>query len=341
MIKQSLKIKNFKILKNKVLVIAEIGINHLGSENYCKKLILKAINSGADCVKLQIINAEESYEKGTKSFALFKKYSLSFESLKRINDFCKRRNILLFATPGDMNSLNIVKKLKFPLIKISSGLNTNKYLMSEVLKLNLPVIISLGMTNELEMKKIYKFLLKKTRNFALLKCTSIYPSGDNELNLNSIKRLKKMFNCTIGYSDHTLDDLAILTAVSNGASIIEKHFTTNKKLKIADHKISMEPKEFKLMVKKIRRVEKILGDEKKFLSRKEKINKKKFQRILFSSKNISKNEILKINKLYFKRPVKRNKYDITADKYKNYLGKKIIQKIKKNKQISSNFLKLA
>ena len=100
-----------------------------------------------------------------------------------------------------------MKKLKFPLIKISSGLNTNKYLISQVLKLNLPVIISLGMTTQFEMKKIYEFVKNKTENFALLKCTSIYPSDDNELNLNFIKKLKKMFKCTIGYSDHTLDDL--------------------------------------------------------------------------------------------------------------------------------------
>lgn len=338
MIEQKLRIKNYKKLRNRVLVIAEIGINHLGDEKYCKKLIIEAIKSGADCVKLQIINPEESYEKGTKSYSLFKKYRLNFESLKRINNFCKRKNILLFATPGDMHSLNIIKKLKFPIIKISSGLNTNKYLINQSLKLNLPMIISLGMTNESEIKKIYKFVKKKTTNFALLKCTSIYPSGDNELNLNSIKKLKKIFNCTIGYSDHTLDDLAILVAISNGASIIEKHFTTNKKLKIADHKISMEPKEFKLMVKKIRRIEKILGEEKKFLSRKEKINKKKFQRILFSSKNITKNEILKIDKINFKRPVKRSKYDLTADKYESYLGKKLVKKIKKDKKIKSNFL---
>ncbi len=339
MIEQNLKIKNFKNAKNKVLIIAEIGINHLGNEKYCKKLILAAKNSGADCVKLQIINAEESYQRGTESFELFKKYSLNFDSLKRINDFCKKKNILLFATPGDIYSLNIVKKLKFPLIKISSGLNTNKYLISQVLKLNLPVIISLGMTTQFEMKKIYEFVKNKTENFALLKCTSIYPSDDNELNLNFIKKLKKMFKCTIGYSDHTLDDLAILVAVSNGASIIEKHFTTNKDLKVADHKISMEPKEFKLMVKKIRRIEKILGKEKKFLSRKERLNKKKFQRILFSSKNISKDEILNIHKINFKRSVKTSKYDITADKYENYLGKKVTKKINKNSQISSNFLK--
>ena len=148
-----------------------------------------------------------------------------------------------------------------------------------------------------------------------------------------------MFNCTIGYSDHTLDDLAILVAVSNGASIIEKHFTTNKNLKVADHKISMEPREFKLMVEKIRRIEKILGNEKKFLNRKEKINKKKFQRVLFSSKNIYKNEILNINKINFKRPFKTNNTDITADKYENYLGKKVIKKINKNNKIKLNYLK--
>ena len=67
MIEQNLKIKNFKNAKNKVLIIAEIGINHFGNEKYCKKLILVAKNSGADCVKLQIINVEESYQRGTES----------------------------------------------------------------------------------------------------------------------------------------------------------------------------------------------------------------------------------------------------------------------------------
>ena len=338
MIEQKLKIKNYKKTKNEVLIIAEIGINHLGNEKYCKKLIIEANKSGADCVKLQIIDPEESYEKGTESFSLFEKYRLSYESLMRIRDFCKKKNILLFATPGDLHSLDIIKKLKFPLVKISSGLNTNKYLISEVLKLKLPVIISLGMSSEIETKKLYQYVKAKSNNFALLKCTSIYPSNDNNLNINSIKKLKEIFNCTIGYSDHSIDDLAILTAVSNGASIVEKHFTTNKNLKVADHKISMEPKEFKSMVKKIRRIEKILGKENNFLFKKEKINKKKFQRILFSSNEILENEILKIDKIFFKRPIKRAKYDITADKYENYIGKKVIKKINKNKKIKSNFL---
>ena len=339
MIEQTLKIKNYKKLKNKVIVIAEIGINHLGNESYCKKLIIEAVRSGADCVKLQIINPDESYEKGTESFSIFKKYRLSFGSLMRIRNFCKKKNILLFATPGDLNSLNIIKKLKFPLIKISSGLNTNKYLINEALKLKLPLIISLGMSSEIETKKLYKYVKTKSNNFALLKCTSIYPSNDNNLNINSIIKLKKIFKCTIGYSDHSIDDLAILTAVSNGASIVEKHFTTNKKLTVADHKISMEPHEFKSMVKKIRRIEKILGEETNFLCKEEKLNKKKFQRILFSSNKILKDETLKMSKIFFKRPIKRTKYDITADKYESYIGKKVIKTINKDKQIKSNFLK--
>ena len=194
------------------------------------------------------------------------------------------------------------------------------------------------MSSEIETKKLYQYVKAKSNNFALLKCTSIYPSNDNNLNINSIKKLKEIFNCTIGYSDHSIDDLAILTAVSNGASIIEKHFTTNKNLKVADHKISMEPKEFKSMVKKIRRIEKILGEENNFLCKKEKLNKKKFQRILFSSNEILENETLKIDKIFFKRPIKKTKYDITADKYENYIGKKVIKKINKNKKIKSNFL---
>lgn len=336
MIEQKLQFKNLNFQNNKVFIVAEIGINHLGNEKFCKDLIIAAKKSGADAVKLQIINPDDSYELGSISHSVFKKYILSFESLKRINKFCKKLKIILFATVGDIDSLKVVQKLKFPLIKISSGLNTNSFLINEIIKLKVPLIVSLGMSNECEVMNIYKNLKKQTSNFALLKCTSIYPAPINLLNLNSIETLKSKFNCTIGYSDHTMNELAVLVAVSKGASIIEKHFTTNNKINKADHKISMQPNDFRMMVEKIRQIEKMLGSQKIILSVREKMSKKIYQRVIFSNQKIKKNDVFKKKNMLFKRPIKRKKLSIEANKYKIFLGKKLKKNIKKNLQLTTD-----
>ena len=103
----------------------------------------------------------------------------------------------------------------------------------------------------------------KNKNYAILKCTSLYPCPPNFVNLKSIKSLNKKFpNVPIGYSDHTNGIESCVAAVASGAKIIEKHLTLNKNLKVPDQKVSCIPLEFKNLVKKIRYVEKIMGKEK-------------------------------------------------------------------------------
>ena len=102
-------------------IIAEIGINHLGNKNLCLQMIKSAVRAGADAVKLQIIDASDSYSAETESFKVFSKYALNYKDLIFINNYCKKKKIILFATPGDLKSLNLVKNLKMPAIKISSG----------------------------------------------------------------------------------------------------------------------------------------------------------------------------------------------------------------------------
>ena len=111
------------------------------------KINQKAKISGADAVKLQIINAEESYSKSTKSYKIFKKNFIKNEEIKKIKFYDKKLNIILFATPGDFSSLIIIKKLNFPAIKISSGLLTNIPLIVEASKLKKPIIVSTGFSN--------------------------------------------------------------------------------------------------------------------------------------------------------------------------------------------------
>ena len=332
------KIGNKLIGKKKVFVIAEIGVNHNGSLPVCKNLIKQAKISGADAVKLQIINAEESYSKSTESYKIFKKNFLNYEEIKKIKIYANKLNIVLFATPGDFSSLSIIKKLNFPAIKISSGLLTNIPLIVEASKLKKPMIISTGFANLREIRETVNKIKKIHNKIAILRCTSIYPASNENLNLLSILSLKKKFNAIVGYSDHSLGNLACLTSVSLGAKIIEKHFTLNKKQTGADHRISSTPKEFKLLVDQIRMIEKSLGEKNVFPTKIETKLKKFYHRTIIANRTIFKNQKLNKENISLKRTNKNGKR-MHPREYFNIIGKKSKKKINKDEIINYKFLK--
>ena len=295
-------------------------------------MIDPAIKSGADAVKLQIIDAEQSYSPETESYKVFSKYSLAHQDLKLINIYCKK-NIILFATPGDLKSLNLMKKLKMPAIKISSGLLTNLYLVEKASKLNLPMIFSSGMSFKKEINSALRVCLKnKNYKISLLKCTSIYPAKDNQLNLNTIEYYKNNYNIITGFSDHTLDDLSAYVSVAKGAKILEKHFTINKKLNYADNKTSMEPKEFRIMVKNIRRIENLLGKVQLNPIKEELAKRNKNHRFIIANKNIKIGDILTEKNMSLKRS-NSNKTKISSLYFKKLLGQKSLYIYKKDEPL--------
>ena len=253
-------LKSFKIGNKKIssdgptYIIAEIGVNHGGSIINCKKLIRAAYKSGADAVKLQIVDPENSYDKNHPSFEVFKNKNFNFKELKDLikfsqnlhNSFCNTWRFLQFKK---------IIKLKMPAIKISSGF-TNLPLIKEATYKKIPIILSTVW--HLKMKLLMLLMFAKTNKICILKCTSIYPAPIDKINLRAIQSFKK-FNLPIGYSDHTLGIHACISAIVAGATVIEKHFTLNRNTKGADHHISIEPKEFKRMVDKIRSTEKMLA----------------------------------------------------------------------------------
>lgn len=323
------KINNKKVLQyGKIFIIAEIGINHGGDFNICKKMIFEAKKAGADAVKIQTINPNESYLVSTNSFKIFKNKNFTDLELDKLVKFSNKIGIIFFTTPGDLSSVLRLKKLNMPVIKISSGLFNNLPLIEKVLKLKKPIIFSCGLANLNEIRKVINYVKKRTKNFCLLKCTSLYPAPDNTLNLNTIKKLKKEFNIPIGYSDHTKDFLASIIAVTNGATILEKHFTLNKKLKGGDHHLSLEPKEFFEYVTLIRRTEVMGGKNNEFPSKMELAQRKNFHRYLVLNKSVNKGEKLKFNDLNFMR-IPNTKNSILAFNYKKFIG----NVINKNKKI--------
>ncbi len=330
--------KYFKIKKKKIgfdqpsFIIAELGINHMGNYNTARKIIEEAFKSGADAVKFQIVNPEESYENGSESYEIFSKYKLRLEDYQKLFKEFKER--ILFATPGDFSSLRLCQKIGMEAYKISSGLITNAPLVQAIAKLKKPTFISRGMADEKIIKKTIGIFNKiNFSKIALLHCVSIYPADIKELNLRSIIEMKRKFKTFIGYSDHSNGIDSILSSISLGACVVEKHFALNKKDNPPDAKVSIEPKEFKHMVKKIREIEKMLGEEKISVSEKEIRQKYKMQRYCVAKVDLSENEKITLEKIVFKR-LKNSKNAVAALNFKKINHKRCKTAILRNKIVS-------
>ncbi|MDC0369932.1 N-acetylneuraminate synthase family protein [Pelagibacteraceae bacterium] len=331
---KSFKIGNKKISDNSpAFIIAEIGINHSGSKAKCLKLIIAAHKSGADAVKLQIANPEYSYAKNHPSFKEFKNKDLKDKDLIKLISYAKSLGLIMFATPGDFKSLERIKKLKMPAIKISSGLLSNLPLIKEASNAKVPVIFSTGMSYLKEVHEAINICKIKQKKIAILKCTSIYPAPIKYLNLKGIKKYKKIFKVPIGYSDHAMGIDASVNAVACGAKIIEKHFTLNKLAKGADHRISVEPKEFKLMVSKIRNLETMLGNGILKPTKEEEANRKNNLRKLVTLKEILKGEKISLNNISLKR-INSNKKSIELKNFYKILGRRALRNLKKEEVLS-------
>jgi N,N'-diacetyllegionaminate synthase len=258
---QSFTIENRRIGHDApVFIIAEIGINHGGSEELAAQLVAAAARVGADAVKFQTVNAEESYLLGTESYGAFKGKGLSVDALRRLAFQSREAGLVPFSTPGDSSSLQLMLEAGLNAIKISSGQMTNVPLLQEAARTGLPLIISSGMADLTETRTALQIARSAGAvSVALLHCTSLYPASADTLNLRAIGTMRAAFDVPIGYSDHHLGPLACMAAVSAGACIVEKHFTLDSSCPGADHAISSEPAEFTEIVRTIRLAERMLG----------------------------------------------------------------------------------
>jgi sialic acid synthase SpsE len=332
------KINNRVIDQNsKTFVISEIGINHEGSLSECIKMIEESKKAGADAVKLQTVSATNSYLKNTKSYKEFKKTNFSDEKLFKIIKFAKKKKLIFFSTPGSFEEVDRLIKLGVSAIKISSGSMTNFPLISYAAKKSKSIIISTGMAYQSEIKNAVS-ACNSNKNLAILKCTSLYPPEDDELNLRSIKLFKKNFKHIIGYSDHKKDYLSCIIAVCNGAKIIEKHFTLDSSKTGKDHHISLEPRIFKRMVDNIRRTETMMGNSGILPAAREIKNRNLYHRCLVTNKEILKGEKFTSQNISLKRVSKKSNYGLEPKYYKKILSRKSLKKIPKNMPIKKKLV---
>lgn len=335
-----MKILNKKIsINNPPFIIAEISANHNNSIKRTLKLVREAKKVGVDAIKLQtyqpesltlesyksqfVINDKKSLWYKKSLYELYKKGSLPRSYYKEIFKEAKKHDIICFSTPFDEESVDFLTKFKVPAFKIASFENNHFPLIEKVVSKKKPIIISLGATTLSEIIYLYKFLINKNfNNFAFLQCTSSYPARIEESNVKTILDLRKKFKIEIGLSDHTPGIGAAISAISYGASIIEKHFTLDKKAGGLDDSFSMDPEEFNLLVKESKNAWLSLGKIYYGLTKSEKRHQV-FKRSIYAKKDIKKGEIFSKNNLKVIRP----SYGLNPKYYKKLLGKVAKRKI--------------
>lgn len=295
-------------------VIFEAGLNHNGSHEMACELVRAAANSGADAVKFQkrdieslatrqILNSEETrFPSLGKTYREVRtKLELSFDSYKSLKNLSHELGIDFLVTPFDLTSLNFLLDLGVDGLKVASHSVANPRLLKAVAATKLPVIMSSGMVTLPELDSAVEVFSEK-KEFALLHCTSDYPTPDEGANLALIPVLKERYALPIGISSHELGTLHTLTAVALGATLVERHVTLDKTLEGFDHKISLEVEEFSNLVKEIRRIETLWGSGEKSVTPAEQITRDKYRVSMVSSFAIRKGSVLHEDMVTFKNP---------------------------------------
>ena len=306
-------------MPNRTLIIAEAGVNHNGDIKLAKQLIDAAADSGADYVKFQTFSADrivtksadkaeyqkQSSDSSESQFEMLKRLELSVEMHLELIEHCKHKSIKFLSTGFDIQSVDLLVGLGLNLVKIPSGEITNLPLLRHIGSLDLPVILSSGMST---MKEIGDALLILEQTglpraqITVLHCTTEYPTPMDEVNLRAMNSIRNTLGVAVGYSDHTLGIEVSVAAVALGASVIEKHFTIDRSLPGPDHKASSEPVELVAMVKAIRNIEVALGSDVKEPTMSEIKNAHIARKSILASQKIEKGEILSTVNLVVKRP---------------------------------------
>ncbi|MDD5136943.1 MAG: N-acetylneuraminate synthase family protein [Candidatus Omnitrophica bacterium] len=314
---KNIKIGNRRISeKAPCYIIAEAGVNHNGRVDVAKRLIDAAAKAGADAVKFQMFRTEEIILKNVKKapyqekaviekedqFRMLKSLELDFSSHQKLYEHCKKRKITYLCTPYDAVSLNNVVELGVRAIKIASTDLTNLFLLEKAAEKGLPIILATGMSDGTEVRKACAHIYNKgCRDLILLHCTSNYPVGPEEVNLRAMATLAYEFGVLTGFSDHTEGVGAAPYAIPLNACLIEKHFTLDKSMDGPDHRASLEPGEFKKLIASIRYAEKILGSDKKVVTRSESITKRLLQKYVIAKRDIKKGAEIVLSDLDAKR----------------------------------------
>lgn len=297
-------------------VIAEIGHNHQGNVDTCKKLFLAAKQAGANAVKLQKRDNKILFTKAafTKEYDNPNSFGATYGEHREFLEFgwpeyvelqqyARELGLDFFATAFDRPSADFLERLDVPAYKFASGDLKTTPLLKYVAQFGKPMILSTGGASLDDIRRAYEVVRPINDRICIMQCTGGYPPEWHELNLMVIDTLRKEFpDIVIGFSSH---DSGIAMAVAGymlGARIIEKHFTLNRAMKGTDHAFSLEPAGLTKMVRDLKRLKLALGDGKKITYASEKAPITKMGKSLVASRNLTKGHILTEDDIAMKSP---------------------------------------
>lgn len=266
---------NFLKQRKRCFIIAEAGSNHNGSLKRAKRMIRAAKEAGCDAVKFQLFRAQTMYpqkhievkyltKSGVKEdlYSLIRKLEVPYKWLPELSVSCRMNKIEFMATPFDLEAIKMLRPY-VNIFKVASYESMFFDLIQEIKKTGKPLLISTGGSTEREIDLLFKrVLFDYLDKTVLLHCIAKYPAPIEQVNLNTIPYLRERYHVAVGYSDHTQEPvIAPAAAAALGATVVEKHFTLNRKLPGPDHTFAIEPDELKMMVEVIRLTETSTGGQ--------------------------------------------------------------------------------
>ena len=333
-----------------VFFIAEIGLNHNGDMDLAKRTVEAAAKAGADCVKFQTFRTEEfmadrdieyEYNSGgvvvkEKMYDMFKRLELPFAWHQELFDYARSLGLVPLTSVADHICVDIALKAGVKALKLASEDLINLPLLKYVAAKGIPLILSTGMADEIEIRDAMKIIgrFDGVAKTIFLHCVSLYPVEDTEANLLRMRTLQDLTQSIVGYSDHTEGPEACLGAVALGACILEKHFTFQKNLPGPDHEMSADPGELNELVRMVRRLEKMLGGNNLKISEREAEIRNSFRRSIVASTDLPSGKVLEIGDLALKRPGN----GIRPRQFSELIGKNLTHALRKNDQLKPEMM---
>ena len=335
---ESFFIDNRKVGQDQpVFIVAEAGVAHLGSVDKARQLVDLAVSAGVDAIKFQAFKTEALISRVSEEWVKrLRPKELPFEAFDEIATYCKKRDIIFFATAHDEPSLAYLAHLDVPAYKIGSGEVSNWPFLELVASKKRPVILSTGMYTMAQIHDALGiFAAARNPDVAVLHCITQYPTQPLAVNLRAITTIRDQFSVITGYSDHTQGIHFPIAAVALGAKVIEKHIALDFDIPNAqDWKVSCGPDDLSMMVNQIREIEEGIGSGKKSPGPDELLSIHWARKSLVASMDIALGEVITANMLKAKRPGT----GISPDRAHEIIGKKTRKKIRKDALIQREHL---
>lgn len=323
------------------LVIAEVGINHEGDIDKAIQMVDDAHQAGCECVKFQshviddemIPNDVVPGNANESIWAIMERCALTEAEEREIKTYVESKHMTFLSTPFSRAAADRLRSMDVAAFKIGSGECNNYPLVEHIAGFKKPVIVSTGMNDIKSVRRTVEILRRHKVPFALLHCTSIYPTPYEHVRLGALSEMRREFpDAVLGLSDHTLTNYTCLAAVALGASILERHFTSDKTWPGPDIEISMSPNDLRDLIVGSKAIHRALGGRKTIL-REEQPTIDFAYACVVATRDIQPGEVFSHDNVWVKRP---GTGEILAIDFENVIGKTARAGVKKDSQLTWN-----